>query len=112
MLAVGYHQPTARSARVWVARSGPLTLSRWVDRAPALPAAMGRLGEKTKCEKAPCTRNSDRIGLAAPVIASGRPANVLAASREPKLCPITLTRGWLPSDLVRAAMYGPSPFSP
>src|SRR5437764_8879048 len=98
MLAVGYHQPTARSASVWVASNGPFTLSRCFDSAPALPAAMGRLGEKTKCENAPCTRNSERIGLAGPRMESGSPAKVLAASREPKLCPMTLTLGWLPSD--------------
>ena len=66
MLAAGYQRPTARSAAVNVASSGPSTRSQKPASAPARPASNGNAEVNVKCEKAPWIRVSDFTGLAVP----------------------------------------------
>ena len=57
MLAAGYHQPTARSAALNVASSGPLTLPAKADSAPGpLTALSGTGSANAKWENAPWIR--------------------------------------------------------
>src|SRR6516162_3725630 len=92
MLAVGYHQPTARSAAVNVESNGPSTRFFTLESAPDCTAWHGVGFAKEKCENAPWIKERLLIGLAPPVAVSGRPVSENETRRAPKLCPIRWMR--------------------
>src|SRR6476660_4146124 len=107
MLAVGYHQPTARSADVNVASSGPSTRLPKPARPPPRDPSNGSAEANVKCEKAPWMSVTDFTGLAAPVAVAGRPESAYDTSRAPKLWPIRWMR--TPDS---EANSGPRPLAP